>query len=125
MAEINSELVQKIENLNKKKTELETEKGLVSKQLIELDNEIKGKGYDPEKLPEKVQELGTKITNFEKKAGPIVDEISKKLQGVENEQHKIQPFSGFEQQSGNVQDGALQQKQVQTAPANNNFDFEQ
>jgi len=107
MAEINSELVQKIENLNKKKSELETEKGLLNKQLGELDNEIKTKGYDPTKLPDKVSELGKQITEFETKAGPIVEEITKKLQGVENEQHNIEPFKGFEGGANKAVDGSL------------------
>ena len=119
MAEINSELVQKIENLNKKKAELETEKGLLNKQLGELDTEIKQKGYDPLKLPEKVSELGKQITDFEQKAGPIVDEITKKLQGVENEQHNIQPFNGFEGGTAKAVDGSLGTGNAGAIQANN------
>lgn len=85
--EIKKELVDNIEKLNKKKTELETTKTILDKQLLELDKEIKEKGYDPEKLPEVISTMEKEITEFEKTAEPIVNDILSKLQTVENEEH--------------------------------------
>ena len=96
MAEINAILTQKIEALNRKKSELEAEHTVLTRQLSELDEEIKKQGYDPEKLPEKAAELSKLISEFEAKATPIVDKIASGLQGVENEEHIVQSFGGFE-----------------------------
>lgn len=97
MAEYNTELVNRIERLVQRKTEIETEKRMLETQLTELKGEITKQGYDPEKLPEKIEELTKYISDFEAKALPVVDKIEKDLGIVANEKHLTNEFNGFEE----------------------------
>ena len=81
---INTGLVDRIKKLSTKKSELETEKNLLTNQLTELDNKIKAAGFDPDNLAAKVEELRGEINAFEEKAKTIVDKIEADIKEVEN-----------------------------------------
>ena len=67
---------------------------MLEKQLVTLDNEIKEKGYDPNKLDELITNLEAQITDFEDRAVPIVKELKEKLSIKDNVEQS--GFSGFE-----------------------------
>jgi peptidoglycan hydrolase CwlO-like protein len=84
-AEFKSDLANRIDTLLKKKQQLETERSMLTRQLTELKNEVKEKGYDPEKLAEEIKKLSDYITEFEAKATPVVEKLEARLGTVENE----------------------------------------
>lgn len=96
MAEIKSDLVAKIETLKETKQGLLVKKEMLDKQLADLDKEIEAKGFDPANLPGKISELTKLISDFEKKATPVVDSIIAKLSSVNNSEHSAEEFPGFE-----------------------------
>jgi predicted nucleic acid-binding Zn-ribbon protein len=96
MAEINSDLVSRIEKLTAKKTELETTKGVKDKSLVDLDAEIKQAGHDPLKLPEKIKTTQDRITKFEAETVPKLEEIEGKVATLENNEHSSEQFNGFD-----------------------------
>lgn len=78
-----AELATKIEDLKSKKSNYEGSLTTLETQLGELDEEIKGEGFDPENLDDEIEKTQKSVEAFEKKAKPIVDKIEKSIQKKE------------------------------------------
>jgi predicted transcriptional regulator len=94
--EFNSNLVARIEALSRKKEALLTEKSMLDKQKADLSEKIKAQGFDPDKLPDEINKLTVAKQTFEAKALPILEELEKGVQTMNNTSHAVGAFPGFE-----------------------------
>ena len=69
----------KVENLKVKKAELEGKKKEQESQLENLDKDIKEAGWNPEDLLGEIEKSKIRITQFENKVSPIIEDIEKSL----------------------------------------------
>lgn len=96
MAEMNAELVTKVENLKRRRDENAAELQVYNKQKEGIEAEIKALGFEPATVDESVRKMAEFMTKTEAELMPKVLEIESKLSTSTNAQHVNSNFNGFQ-----------------------------